>query len=246
MKSISLLFAALLLCRVAGAGPIADQFQGGFNGATWASSIDSLVGMFPPGEHVFATTPGGRAYWIKDQTPLLNVPRDGQSILFGFNEQDLLESITLGFAFDRKEQVLGTLISAFGAATSSGFKGTKSFNCWKPDAKIALCFWASKEAKHGISWLTIYGPNYDWRQVKAPSNTSLERTRERSSAKLARRRARRSAQPLDRRRVLLIVVVRCNLEIGLAALQHRHSCSAGRVGGTAELYARLRRYRVCM
>ena len=179
MKGISLLLTALLLSKVAAAGPIEDQFHGGFNGATWGSSIDSLVGMFPPGEHVFATTPGGRAYWIKDQTPLLNVPRDGQSILFGFNEQDLLESITLGFAFDRKEQILGALTVTFGVATSTGRKGTKTFNCWKPDAKIALCFWASTAAKHGISWLTIYGPNYDWRQAKAPSNTSLERTRAR-------------------------------------------------------------------
>jgi hypothetical protein len=170
MKGISLTLTALLICKVAGAGPLADQFRGGFNGATWGSSIDSLVGMFPTGEHVFATTPGERGYWIKDQTPLLNVPRDGQSILFGFNEKDLLESITLGFAFDRKEQILGALISAFGAAAGSGLQGTKSFDCWKADGKIALCLWASKEAKHGISWLTIYGPNYDWRQVKVPSN----------------------------------------------------------------------------
>ena len=179
MKGISLLVTAVFLCKAAGAGPIADQFEGGFNGATWGSSIDSLVSMFPPGEHVFATTPGGRAYWIKDPSPLLNVPRDGQSILFGFNEKDLLESITLGFAYERKEQVLGALMSAFGAPTSTGLKGTKTFNCWKPDAKIALCLWASKEAKHGISWLAIYGPNYDSRQAKAPANTAPERTRER-------------------------------------------------------------------
>jgi hypothetical protein len=179
VKGIPLLFLAVLLSRTAGAGPIAEQFQGGFNGATWGISLDSLVSMFPPGEHVFATTPGERAYLIKDQSPFLNVPRDGQSVLFGLNDKDLLESITVGFAYDRKEHVLGALISAFGAATATGTKGTKTFNCWKRDAKIALCFWASKEAKHGIAWITIYGPNYARGQAKAPSNTSLERTRER-------------------------------------------------------------------
>jgi hypothetical protein len=179
MKNLSLLLLSMLVPSAASAGPIADQFHGGFNGAAWGSSIDNLVSMFPPGDHVFAATPGERAYWIKDPVPLLDVPRDGQGILFGFNELDALESITVGFSHDRKEQVLGALISAFGAFDSAGTRGTKTFHCWKRDAKIALCFWASKESKHGIAWVTIYGPNYDWRQAKAPANKSLERTRER-------------------------------------------------------------------
>jgi hypothetical protein len=179
MKSLSLLLFIAIFCRTTGAGAIADQFQGGFNGATWGSSIDDLVSMFPPGDHVFATTPGERAYWIKDPVPLLNVPREGQGILFGFDEHDALTSITIGFPYDRKEQIVGALMSAFGAFDHTGSKGTKTFHCWKRDAKIALCFWTSQKSKHGIAWLTIYGPNYEWRQAKAPANTSLERTRER-------------------------------------------------------------------
>lgn len=178
MKALSLLLLAVLCCSATRAGPIADQFQGGFNGATWGGSIDNIVSMFPPGDHVFAVTPGGRGYWVKDPVPLLDVPREGQGILFGFNESDALDSITLGFSYDRKEQVFGALISAFGAFERTGTRGTKTFHCWKRDMKILLCFWASKGSKHGIAWLTISARNQEGRQAKPAANNSQGRARE--------------------------------------------------------------------
>jgi hypothetical protein len=179
MNRFILVSLLLVLSNAAVSGPISEQFRGGVNGAAWGASIDDVVGMFPPGDHVFANTRGERAYWVKDGLSFLNVPRDGQGTLFGFNESDVLSSVTLGFQYERKDQVLGALISVFGAPDRTGTQGTKNFSCWKADAKIDVCFWVTRQAKHGISWLSVYGSNYVWRRkAEMPSNTSLERTRE--------------------------------------------------------------------
>ena len=169
MKRTTILLGMIFLSPCTFAGAIADQFRAGLNGVAWDTSLESLVGMFPQGEHVFSTTPGQRAYWVRDSSEFLGVTRQGQGILYGLDENNRLLSLAIGFDYARKEELLGALLSRFGEFQRTGVKGAQTYYGWKLDEKVSLSLWMSTEPKYGIMWLALHGPNY---------KAAIERTKE--------------------------------------------------------------------
>lgn len=154
------LFLFLLTCVSASqAGPIYEQFGAGALGVPWNSSIDAVIGSLQPGDHVFATTPGHRAYWVKDDQTLWGVPRQGHGILYGFGEKNELVSAAISFPYERKEQLLGTLIYLFGASERDGTKGSQRWYQWQCDGGVKISVWTSAKSAHGVLWFAMEGPN---------------------------------------------------------------------------------------
>ena len=102
------------------AGTVKEAFGSGILGVPWGASLTAVVGVFPQGDHVFALTPGCRAYWVKDGQTFLGVPRETSGVLFGFDAQDRLVVAAIAFDYARRDELRSALISLLGAPTSIG------------------------------------------------------------------------------------------------------------------------------
>ncbi len=167
MRCAGLLSALMLFCQSTFAGPIADRFGSGVLGMAWDSSLDSLVGVFPNGEHVYATTPGQRAYLVRDDQEFLGVVRTGHSLLYAFGSRENLVAVVFSFPYERKEELMGALISHFGQPQGTTRQGQQQSTQWRKDRGVYVVLRASLEPKHGIAWLSILGPNYGTEATKS-------------------------------------------------------------------------------
>jgi hypothetical protein len=136
-------------------GSISDQFAGGYNGVAWGTSLTNLVGMLPTGQHVFATTPGERLYMVPSAEPLLGVPRDGMAVEYGLDKDDRVSVVAVKFAYERRDQLLGALISQFGAFSGKGIKGTTTWYAWPNDRGLSMSVYVSTSPLFGILELVI-------------------------------------------------------------------------------------------
>lgn len=159
MNRAALLLASALLCEYTFAGPIADEFGSGVLGMAWDASLDSVVGVFPDGEHVYATTPGQRAYLVRDDQEFMGVIRTGHSLLYGFGSTNNLVAVVFSFPYERKEELMGALLSNFGRPRETNSNGQQQSAAWQ-DRGISIVLRTSLEPKHGIAWLGILGPKY--------------------------------------------------------------------------------------
>ena len=152
-------FLAVMLTLVslplAWGGPIADQFGSGYGGVPWGLSLAKLVGMVPGGDHYFSTALGHREYSIRNDEPFLGVPRPGTRIQYGLGTDGGIESVAIGFPYDRREELLGALYSQFGRAAQINEVGTAVIYRWAQDGEIRIAVRASRDSQYGILELWI-------------------------------------------------------------------------------------------
>jgi len=146
------LFASMvvLASRVAFGGPIGEQFHSGFGGIAWGMSLVQLVGMLPEGDHYFSTAPGHRAYSVRNDEPLFGVPRVGRRIQYHLGTDGGVEKIAVGIPYERREQLLGALISQFGRYASARSIGDTIIYAWQADQNVAITVRASRDPQYGI------------------------------------------------------------------------------------------------
>jgi hypothetical protein len=153
-------FALLLLAisPLAWSGPIADQFRSGYEGVRWGLPLADLVGMLPEGEHHFSTAPGERVYIVRNDEPLLGVPRVGNRVQYHLGKDGGVESIAVGIPYDRYQQLLGALISQFGPYAISREVGTATQFKWKLDEGVFIAVRVSRNPRYGIAEFWIAHP----------------------------------------------------------------------------------------
>jgi hypothetical protein len=132
-------------------GPIAEQFASGYEGVKWGLPLADLVGMMPEGDHYFSTAPGHRVYTVKNDAPLLGVPRDGTRMQYHLGKEGGVESIAVGIPYDRREQLLGALISQFGTYSTKRDAGAATYFRWPQDQQVRITVRVSRDPRYGIA-----------------------------------------------------------------------------------------------
>lgn len=132
-------------------GPIADQFSSGYEGVRWGLPLADLVGMLPGGDHYFSTAPGERVYTVKDDAPLLGVPRLGTRVQYHLGKDGGVEAIAVGIPYDRREQLVGALISQFGAYSLKRDVGAATYFRWPQDQQVRITVRVSRDPRYGIA-----------------------------------------------------------------------------------------------
>jgi hypothetical protein len=159
MNYTASLLALTLCCHSALAGPIADRFGSSVLGVPWGSSLDSMVGVFPVGDHVYACPPpGDRGYLVRDDQEFMGVARGGHTVLYWFDDDDRLDSVTLSFPYERKEELFGALISAFGHSGWKMTRGRSDLVAWSDGNGMLIFLKTTIEPRNGIAWLSIRKP----------------------------------------------------------------------------------------
>lgn len=157
------LFLSLLLsvaCAAASASTLKDTFGPGIFGIPWGTSLTNLVGVYPQGDHVFAVTPGCRAYWVKDGQQLLGIPREGKGVLFGFDKQNHVAIAAVAFDFERKDELRTTLTSLFGIPKERTRSGPMTQYYWRSSEGMYASVTEFGEGPQRIIWLSISVPGY--------------------------------------------------------------------------------------
>jgi hypothetical protein len=162
MRKSALLMVLLLGAAwfPASADPIKTTFAGGILGIPWGTTLTGLVGTYPQGDHMFADTPGCRAYWVKDGQQFLGIPREGRGVLYGLDEQNRVAVVAVAFDFERKEELRTTLTSLLGPPTLNIQSAQKIQYGWRsPDGMSARV----REFGNGLQrmvWLSVAIPGY--------------------------------------------------------------------------------------
>jgi hypothetical protein len=151
------LFLAMLVVASAptSAGPIFAEFGSGYDGVTFGLPLADLVGMMPEGEHYFANAPGQRDYAVRNDAPLLGVPRSGTRVHYYLDKNDRVENIAISIPYDQHQQLLGVLIAQFGRYSQAADIGVITHYWWKEDQQIRIGLRVSKDPRYGIAEFTI-------------------------------------------------------------------------------------------
>jgi hypothetical protein len=144
------LTAIFFVAYQADAGPIAAQFGSGYEGVQWGTTLTKLVGLFPEGEHYFSTAPDSRVYMVQNNYPIFDVPRVGTRVQYALGINGGVESIAVGVPYERRDQLLGALLSLFGSYSATGTVGTAIIYQWPQDNQIQISVRASKNPTNGI------------------------------------------------------------------------------------------------
>jgi hypothetical protein len=159
-KRFLLLTLLSATCVADPADPLKATFGGGVLGIPWGATLVSVVGTYPQGDHVFAVTPGCRAYWVKDGQQFLGIPREGKGVLFGMDRQNHLAIASVAFDFERRAELHGTLISLFGAPTVASQSGEMTRYGWRSPEGMRVSVTEFGEGTQRIIWLTVSVPGY--------------------------------------------------------------------------------------
>jgi hypothetical protein len=159
-KRFPLLALLAATCVAAPADSLKATFGGGVLGIPWGATLTSVVGIYPQGDHVFAVTPGCRAYWVKDGQQFLGIPREGKGVLFGMDSQNHVAIAAVAFAFERRVELHGTLISLFGVPTTASQSGGMTRYGWRSPDGMTASVTEFGEGTQRIIWLTVSVPGY--------------------------------------------------------------------------------------
>jgi hypothetical protein len=156
------IFLAVFLAGISQAvcaAAIADQFGSGYGGVKWGTSVASLVGMLPGGDHFFSAPPGERAYMVRNDDMLFGVPRDGMRIQYYFGDDNGVDWIAMGIPYERREQLLGSLVSLFGSYAVTRTEGVAIRYVWPTDHGITMSVRASRDPTNGILEFWVARPS---------------------------------------------------------------------------------------
>jgi hypothetical protein len=156
MRCIAVLLALGAMSQAACAGAIANQFKLGYGGVAWNTPLVSLVGMLPGGDHYFSTAPGERVYTLRNDDPLFGVPREGMRVQYHFGKGNGVDYIAVAVPYERREQLLGSLISLFGPYANAVPKSAATIYAWPRDHDIVMAVRASQNPTNGILEFWLY------------------------------------------------------------------------------------------
>ncbi len=161
MRKRLFVLAALAVNTIcASAANLNATFGGGILGVPWGTPLTNVVGIYPQGDHVFAVTPGCRAYWVKDGQTFLGVPRDGHGVLFAFDQNNRVGAASIAFDYERKDELQGVLTSMFGAPVSSARSSGRFHYGWRSSDGMAAYVTEFGEGTQRIVWLSVTTPGY--------------------------------------------------------------------------------------
>jgi hypothetical protein len=128
--------------------------------------------MMPEGDQYFSTAPGQRVYTVRNDVPLLGVPRLGTRVQYHLGKAGGVEAIAVGVPYDRYQQLLGVLISQFGRYSQVLEVGGITYYVWDLDQQICMSVRVTKDPRYGIA---EFGINHVTesacvRKVGAPAN----------------------------------------------------------------------------
>ena len=147
-------------CLADSPDPIKATFGGGVLGIPWGTSLTSVIATYPQGDHVFAVTPGCRAYWVKEGQEVLGIPREGKGSLFGFDKQNHVVIAAVAFDFSRKEELRSTLILLLGAPAAARQTSDRTLYGWRSLDGMTVSVRELGEGSQRIVWLTVSVPGY--------------------------------------------------------------------------------------
>jgi hypothetical protein len=159
-KRFFVFFLLVATCVAAPADLVKATFGGGVLGIPWGATLASVVGTYPQGDHMFAVTPGCRAYWVKEGQEFLGIPRDGKGVLYGMDKENHVAIVSVAFDFERKAELHSTLISLLGPppfATQS--VGITRYG-WRSLEGMSASVAEFGEGTQRIVWLTVAVPGY--------------------------------------------------------------------------------------
>jgi hypothetical protein len=159
-RALMLSLALALLPSLCGGGPAYETFRSGILGVPWGATLDDVVGLYPNGDHVFAVTPGHRAYWVKDRQPFLSVPRERNGVLYGFDENNRVAIVAVAFEFERKVELRNVLTSLLGPPRSAATSAQHAEYRWQPEAGMAVTVTEFGLPHQQIVWLVVHAPGY--------------------------------------------------------------------------------------
>jgi hypothetical protein len=107
--------------------------------------------MMPEGDHYFSTAPGERAYSVKNDAPLLGVPRLGTRIQYHFGKDGGVEGIGVSVPYDRYQQLLSVLASQFGPYSLKRDVGVATLYIWPQDGQVRMAVRVSRDPRYGIA-----------------------------------------------------------------------------------------------
>jgi hypothetical protein len=149
LRVLPVLILGIMPTAAVWAGPIAAQFGSGCGRVPWGMSLTELVGMMPAGDHYFSAVPGNHVYIVKNDDPLLGVPRTGMTVQYVTGRNDGVATIGLGVPYERREQLLAALIAQFGQPAVTN-DTSSIFYRWTQDQNIRIWVRASRDPRYGI------------------------------------------------------------------------------------------------
>ena len=161
MSRVSVALASLLAAQAATAGPIAQEFRGGYDGIAWGTTLTAVVGALPGGDHYFSSEPGTRMYSVRNDAPLFGIPREGMKVQYCFSAAGGVDNISIRLAYEEREALLGTLITLFGPYNRVMEKDSAISYVWPWDHEISISVRASREPTNGILefWIHHHDPD---------------------------------------------------------------------------------------
>jgi hypothetical protein len=159
-KHFILLVLLVATALSAHAASLKATFGSGILGVPWGSSLTDVVGMYPQGDHVFAVTPGCRAYWVKDGQTFLGIRREGHGALFAFDKTNHVGSAVVAFDFERKDELRTMLTSLFGTPIFPAQSGGKFQYGWRSSDGMNATVTEFGEGTQRIVWLSVFAPGY--------------------------------------------------------------------------------------
>ena len=97
------------------------------------------------------TIVGGVRDAVRNDVPLLGVPRIGNRVQYHLGKDGGVEYIAIGIPCDRYQQLLGALIFQFGPYAMTREMGTATEFRWRPDQGVSIAVRVSREARYGIA-----------------------------------------------------------------------------------------------
>jgi hypothetical protein len=152
-------FVSCLLMMVSRASPLDDALRGGVLGVPWGTTLDQLVSIYPNGDHLFATTPGCRAYWVKDGQTYLSVPRARSGVLYALDEKNAVIGAVVAFEFERQLELRSVLTGMFGSPIVRSRRGIEKYG-WKSESGMKVVVTEFGQGQQRIVWLAIYSAGY--------------------------------------------------------------------------------------
>jgi hypothetical protein len=150
--------AATAFCATAAS--LNATFGGGVLGVAWGASLTNVVGIYPQGDHIFAVTPGCRAYWVKDGQTFLGVPRDGHGVLFALDQNNRVGAAAIAFDYERKDELQTVLGSLLGTPINSTRSSGKFRYGWRSSDGMTASVTEFGEGTQSIIWLVVATPGY--------------------------------------------------------------------------------------
>jgi hypothetical protein len=160
LKYLTMLALAVGTVVSADAASLKATFGGGILGVAWSTSLTDVVGIYPLGDHMFALTPGCRAYWVKDGQTYLGVPRDRNGVLFGFDRKNHIVVAAVAFDFERKDELRATLTGLLGAPLVATQSTEKTQYAWRSSEGMTAAVTEFGEGSQRIVWLSVALPGY--------------------------------------------------------------------------------------